>query len=68
MTALLYFFVAEYSRAQRVTEGGGVEEEDIEVLELSFDEALRRVASGEIRDAKTIMLLQYAALHLFGTQ
>jgi len=68
VTEILYFFVAEYSRAQRVTEGGGVEEEDIEVLELSFDEALRRVASGEIRDAKTIMLLQYAALHLFGTQ
>ena len=68
VTEILYFFVAEYSRAQRVTQGGGVEEEDIEVLELSFDEALRRVASGEIRDAKTIMLLQYAALHLFGTQ
>ena len=68
VTEILHFFVAEYSRAQRVTEGGGVEEEDIEVLELSFDEALRRVASGEIRDAKTIMLLQYAALHLFGTQ
>ena len=68
VTEILYFFVAEYSRAQRVTEGGGVEEEDIEVLELSFDEALRGIASGEIRDGKTIMLLQYAALNLFGTQ
>ena len=68
VTEILHFFVAEYSRVQRVSTGGGVEEEDIEVMELSFDEALRRVASGEIRDAKTIMLLQYAALHLFATQ
>lgn len=68
VTEILHFFVAEYSRAQRVSDGGGVEEEDIEVLELSFDDALAGVASGEIRDAKTIMLLQYAALHLFGTQ
>jgi nudix-type nucleoside diphosphatase (YffH/AdpP family) len=65
VTEILYFFVAEYSRAQRLSAGGGVEEEDIEVLELSFDDALGRIASGEIRDAKTIMLLQYAALHLF---
>jgi len=68
VTEILYFFVAEYSRAQRVSTGGGVEEEDIEVMELSFDDALGRVASGEIRDAKTIMLLQYAALHLFAAQ
>ncbi len=68
VTEILHFFVAEYSRAQRVSEGGGVEEEDIEVMELSFDEALGHIASGEIRDGKTIMLLQYAALHLFGTQ
>jgi hypothetical protein len=50
-----------------VSDGGGVEEEDIEVMELSFDDALRRIASGEIRDGKTIMLLQYAALHVFGS-
>jgi nudix-type nucleoside diphosphatase (YffH/AdpP family) len=68
VTEILHFFVAEYSRAQRTSEGGGVEEEDIEVMELSFDDALGRIASGEIRDGKTIMLLQYAALHLFGTQ
>ena len=65
VTEILHFFVAEYSRAQRVNDGGGVEEEDIEVMELSFDDALARIASGEIRDGKTIMLLQYAALHLF---
>jgi GDP-mannose pyrophosphatase NudK len=68
VTEILHFFVAEYSRAQRTSEGGGVEEEDIEVMELSFDDALGRIACGEIRDGKTIMLLQYAALHLFGTQ
>jgi GDP-mannose pyrophosphatase NudK len=65
VTEILHFFVAEYSRGQRRNDGGGVEEEDIEVLELPFDEALRGIASGEIRDGKTILLLQYAALHLF---
>jgi GDP-mannose pyrophosphatase NudK len=67
VTEILHFFVAEYSHAQRVAAGGGVEEEDIEVIELSFEEALAAIASGEIRDAKTIMLLQYAALHLFAS-
>ena len=65
VTEILHFFVAEYSDAQRANTGGGIEEEDIEVLELDFDDALAKMASGEIRDAKTIMLLQYAALHLF---
>ena len=68
VTEILHFFVAEYSRAQRTSEGGGVEEEDIEVMELSFDDALAGIASGEIRDGKTIMLLQYAALHVFAGQ
>jgi GDP-mannose pyrophosphatase NudK len=68
VTEILHFFVAEYSRAQRVNDGGGIEEEDIEVMELSFDDALARMASGEIRDGKTIMLLQYAALHVFAAQ
>lgn len=65
VTELLHFFVAEYSHDQRMTDGGGVEEEDIEVIELAFEEALRQVACGEIRDGKTIMLLQFAALHIF---
>jgi GDP-mannose pyrophosphatase NudK len=65
VTEILHFFVAEYSRTHRVSEGGGVEEEDIEVMELPFDDALGRIASGEICDGKTIMLLQYAALNLF---
>lgn len=65
VTEMLHFFVAEYSQAQRVEDGGGVEEEDIEVMELRFEDALKQVAAGEIMDGKTILLLQYAALHLF---
>jgi len=67
VTEKLYFFVAEYDAAARVSRGGGVahEGEDIEVLELPIDEALTMIAHGEIMDGKTIMLLQYAALHLF---
>jgi len=63
VTEILHFFVAEYSRAQQVTDGGGIEEEDIEVLEMPFAAALAKVSSGEIRDAKTIMLLYYAQIH-----
>jgi GDP-mannose pyrophosphatase NudK len=65
VTEILHFFVAEYSAGQRVDRGGGVDEEEIEVLDLSFRRALQMVARGEIRDAKTIMLLQYASLNLF---
>ncbi|MBR0696760.1 GDP-mannose pyrophosphatase [Bradyrhizobium lablabi] len=67
VTEKLHFFVAEYDATMRVGDGGGVadEGEDIEVLELEIDEALAMVADGRIVDAKTIMLLQYAALHLF---
>ena len=65
VTEILHFFVAEYVPAQRADAGGGVEEEDIEVLEMTIEDALGKIASGEIRDGKTIMLLQYAALHLF---
>jgi len=64
VTEILYFFVAEYERSMKVHEGGGVDEgEDIEVLELDADKAMQMVDSGEIRDAKTIMLLQYAKLN-----
>lgn len=65
VTEVLHFFVAEYSAAQKTARGGGVDEEEIEVLELSFEAALQAIASGSIKDAKTIMLLQYAALHVF---
>lgn len=64
VTEILHFFVAEYSQEQKITAGGGLEEEeDIEVLELDFQKALELLARGEIRDAKTIMLLQYAQIH-----
>ena len=59
--------MAEYTPKDKLTEGGGIagEGEDIEVLELPFTQALAMMQSGEIQDAKTIMLLQYAALHIF---
>jgi nudix-type nucleoside diphosphatase (YffH/AdpP family) len=67
VTEKLHFFVAEYDAASKIGRGGGLagEGEDIEVLELPFAEALGMVAAGVIQDGKTIMLLQYAALHLF---
>lgn len=65
VTEVLHFFVAAYAPEMKVAEGGGVarEEENIEVLELSFQQALDMVDRGEIKDGKTIMLLQYAQLH-----
>lgn len=64
VTEILYFFVAEYEATMKVNEGGGAahEQENIEVLELPFDQALNMIKTGEIRDGKTIMLLQYAKL------
>jgi len=63
----LHFFIATYDPAERSGAGGGLkhEGEDIEVFELPFDDAMVMIADGRICDAKTIMLLQYAALHLF---
>ncbi len=67
VTEKLYFFVAEYDTSAKQSAGGGVaaEGEDIEAFELTLDEALAQITSGEIRDGKTIMLLQYAKLNLF---
>jgi nudix-type nucleoside diphosphatase (YffH/AdpP family) len=64
VTEILHFFIAAYSRSMKVNDGGGVdhEEENIEVLELNIDEALKMIETGAIRDAKTIMLLQYVRL------
>ena len=68
VTERLHFFVAEVDARDRIGEGGGLhdEGEDIEVFDCPFDEALAMVERGEIVDAKTILLLQWAALHLFG--
>jgi GDP-mannose pyrophosphatase NudK len=64
VTEILYFFVAEYAKEMKVNEGGGLasEHEEIEVMEMSFEEALHKIETGEIKDAKTIMLIQYLRL------
>lgn len=65
VTEILYFFVAEYASSMKMGEGGGIEheQENIEVLEFAFDDAVKMIETGEIKDGKTIMLLQYAKLH-----
>ncbi|WP_373550876.1 GDP-mannose pyrophosphatase NudK [Haliscomenobacter sp.] len=64
VTEILHFFVAEYSHDMQVSDGGGLdhEQENIEVMELPFAQALAMIESGEIKDAKTIMLLQYVQI------
>lgn len=65
VTEILYFFIAGYSKEMKVSDGGGVEheEENIEVLEFNIDNAMKMIDSGEIKDGKTIMLLQHIKLH-----
>jgi len=65
VTEMLYFFVAEYSNDMKQAEGGGVahEEENIEVLEINIDRAMDMINTGQIKDGKTIMLLQYVKLN-----
>jgi hypothetical protein len=65
VTEVLHLYVAAYDDKQKISDGGGKkeEEEDIEVMELGFDDAIRMVQTGEIRDAKTVILLQYAKLN-----
>lgn len=64
VTEILHFFIAEYSKDMKINDGGGLDDEgeDIEVLELSFEESLQMIDTGAIKDAKTIMLLQYLRL------
>ncbi|MCX2720299.1 NUDIX domain-containing protein [Lentiprolixibacter aurantiacus] len=64
VTEKLYFFLAEYNDDMKISAGGGAphESEHIEVLEVSFDKALAMIQSGEIIDAKSILLLQYARI------
>ncbi|WP_370674229.1 NUDIX domain-containing protein [Pleomorphomonas sp. PLEO] len=70
VTERLHFFVGEYEPGDRASSGGGnaAEGEDIAVLEIGIDEALAMIGSGVIRDGKTIMLLQHAALNIFSDQ
>lgn len=65
VTEIVHFFAAEYTKDMKINDGGGIQEEqeNIEVLELDFDKAYHMIASGEIKDAKTIMLLQYAKIN-----
>ncbi len=67
VTERVHFFVAEYDRGARQESGGGLhhEGEDIDTLELPFDDAYQMILDGRIKDAKTIMLLQHAKLHIF---
>ena len=65
VTEVLHFFIAAYTKLMKVGEGGGIEheQEDIEVLEISIDKAMEMIETNEIKDAKTIMLLQYIKLY-----
>ena len=65
VTEKIHYFIAEYSDEMKINDGGGLaqETEEIEVLELNFDKALKMIATGEICDAKTIILLQYAQIN-----
>ncbi|WP_281226463.1 GDP-mannose pyrophosphatase NudK [Flavobacterium aquiphilum] len=65
VTEILHYFIGEYDDNMKVGSGGGLEheQEEIEVIEMPFDQAYDMIASGEIRDAKTIILLQYAKIH-----
>lgn len=65
VTEKIHYFIAEYTSVMKISNGGGLEEEteEIEVLELQFSQVLEMISSGEICDAKTIVLLQYAQIH-----
>ena len=64
VTEIVHFFIAEYSQDMKISKGGGLayEQEEIEILEFPIDIALQMIKSGEIKDGKTIMLLQYIRL------
>ncbi len=64
VTEVLYFFIGAYEDRMKIGEGGGVAEEteNIEVLELPFIKAIEMISTGEIKDAKTVMLLQFAQI------
>ena len=65
VTERLYFFVGEYQPKDKVSAGGGeaIEGEDIETLEITLDQAMEMVETGQICDGKTILLLMHAKLH-----
>lgn len=65
VTETIHFFIAPYDDTMKVASGGGLttEQENIEVLEVTLEEAIRMMKSGEIKDGKTIILLQYAQIN-----
>jgi ADP-ribose pyrophosphatase len=65
VTEVVHFFYAPIDLSDRVNEGGGLaeEHEDIEVLEVPLDKAVAMIGSGEIIDAKTIIMLQWAVIN-----
>lgn len=65
VTEIIHYFISEYNSKMKISEGGGKEEEteEIEVLEIDFNSALKMIDNGIIKDGKTIILLQYAKLH-----
>lgn len=66
VTEIMHFFIGQYDATMKIGTGGGAEDEteNIEVLEYSFDKAMAMVRTGEIKDVKTILLLQHAAMHV----
>ena len=65
VTEIIHFFIAEYAQEMKVSQGGGLDHEleEIEILEFNINDALKMIETGEIKDGKTIMLLQYLRLH-----
>jgi len=65
VTELIHYFIAEVTDEMKISDGGGLEEEteEIEVLELNFEEAYNMIFTGEIQDVKTVILLQYAQIN-----
>lgn len=64
ITEIIHYFLGKYSPDMKVNEGGGTDKgEDVRLIEWTFDEARQKLNSGEVRDTKTIVLLQYALLN-----
>lgn len=61
VTEIIHFFIAPYDESMKVSEGGGQvsEQENITVREIDFDQAILDLKMNRIKDAKTMLLLQY---------
>lgn len=62
VTEVVYFFIAPYNAQLKKSAGGGVDDEAIDVIEMAFDDAMEKVRNGDIRDGKTVILLQHLKL------